>query len=168
MSTTTVQTQKSNRITIGISEMSLGKADTLLITVGLGSCIGIALWDPIVKIGGLSHIMLPDSNAIRNHKKFNPGKFANTAIPLLIEYMEKAGARKTRIVAKIAGGAQMFNFSRFDVGKRNMIAVKDKLKEFKIPLKAEDCLGDKGRTILFNCDNGVLIVKKIGKDMKKI
>lgn len=162
------QTQKAKRITIGISEMSLGKDNTLLITVGLGSCVGIALWDPVVKIGGLSHIMLPDSEAIKNHRKFNPGKFANTALPLLLDHMIKSGAVKRRIVAKIAGGAQMFNFSRFDVGKRNVEAVKSMLEEHSIKLLAEDVLGDKGRTILFNCENGVLIVKKIGQDMKKI
>jgi chemotaxis protein CheD len=168
MSQLTTQTQQTDRITIGISEMSLGKDTTLLITIGLGSCIGIALWDPITNIGGLSHIMLPDSDAIRNHKKFNPGKFANTAIPLLVDYMVKAGAVKRRIVAKIAGGAQMFKFSRFNVGKRNYDAVKIELQNLKINLKAEDCLGDKGRTILFNCQNGVLIVKKIEQDMKKL
>jgi len=160
--------QTAARITIGISEMSLGKDDTLLITVGLGSCVGIALWDPVTKIGGLSHIMLPDSEAIKNHRTLNPGKFANTAIPILLDHMVHAGAIKRRIVAKIAGGAQMFNFSRFDVGKRNVEAVKQKLTEENIPLKAEDVLGEKGRTILFNCKNGILIVKKIGQDMQKI
>ncbi|MHA1646320.1 MAG: chemotaxis protein CheD [Promethearchaeota archaeon] len=164
-----VSTQKkSERITIGISEMSIGKNDTLLITVGLGSCIGIALWDSVTKIGGLSHIMLPDSKSIHSRQKFNPGKFGDTAIPLLVDYMVKAGAVQNRIVAKIAGGAQMFNFSRFDVGGRNAAAVKKKLKEMKIHLKSEDILGNKGRTILFNCETGTLIVKKIGEDMKKI
>ena len=168
MSLSMIQTQQTNRVTIGISEMCLGKTDTLLITVGLGSCVGIALYDPVTKIGGLAHIMLPDSTAIRTHRRFTPGKFANTALPVLIDHMVEAGAVKRRIVSKIAGGAQMFSFSRFDVGKRNVEAVKAKLKEFNIPLKGEDCLGSKGRTILFNCADGILIVKKIGQDMKKL
>ncbi len=160
--------QDSNQVTIGISEMSIGKDDTFLITVGLGSCVGIALYDPLTKIGGLSHIMLPDSTQIRNRGRMNPGKFANTAIPILLEHMIKAGASKYRIVAKIAGGAQMFNFSRFDVGKRNVEAVKAYLRKNNIPIKAEDTLGNKGRTIFLNCSDGVLIVKQIGNEMKKL
>ena len=109
--------------------------------MGLGSCVGIAIRDPVTKIGGLAHIMLPDSTTIRNSSQ-NIAKFADTGIDELVRQMEKLGARKARMVAKIAGGATMFTFQgrndMMQVGERNVQAVKKKLKEINIPILAED------------------------------
>src|SRR3712207_9225933 len=98
-----------DEVRIGIGDLNTAMPPQKLITVGLGSCIGIALYDPIKKIGGLAHIMLPDSTQFSNVS--NPMKFADLAIPMLLEKMEKQGAVKRHIKAKIAGGASMFNRS---------------------------------------------------------
>ena len=134
-------------------------------TIGLGSCIGIALYDRNKKVAGLSHIMLPDSTQFKSAS--NPMKFADSAIPLLVEKMKDQGCRKQNIVAKIAGGASMFNFSDksiiSDIGKRNSDAVKKALKEIGIPIIAEDTGGDKGRTMILEASTGKVTLKIVGK-----
>jgi len=139
-----------------------------LITIGLGSCVGICLYDPIVKVGGLAHIMLPDSTQARSIQ--NKAKYADTAIVVLIDKMLAKGVIKNRLVAKIAGGAQMFNFpgvsSIMRIGERNVEAVKKKLQVLNISILAEDTGGNFGRTINFNPDNGKLFIKTINRGEK--
>ena len=108
-------------IKVGIADLNVVLDPGAIMTIGLGSCIGIALYDKTTKVAGLAHIMLPDSTQFKSNT--NPMKFADLAIPMLIEKMEKQGCNKRNIVAKIAGGASMFNFSDksiiSDIGKRN-------------------------------------------------
>ena len=99
----------NSEVKVGIADLNLVLDPGAIMTIGLGSCIGIALYDKINKVAGLSHIMLPDSTQFKNVT--NPMKFADLAIPLLVEKMEKQGCNKRNITAKIAGGASMFNFS---------------------------------------------------------
>ncbi|PIH02993.1 chemotaxis protein CheD [Clostridium combesii] len=157
-------------IKVGIADLNVGKNPDKIITVGLGSCIGIVLYDGIKCIGGLSHIMLPDSTQFS--KVTNPMKFADLAIPILVEKMEKLGARKNGLKAKICGGASMFNFSDksmvMDIGNRNGKAVKEKLKELSIPLLAEDIGGNKGRTMIFDTSTGKVYIKTVGLGTKEI
>lgn len=160
----------SEPIKIGIAELKVSFSPINLITVGLGSCVAVCLWDPIIKIGGMVHIMLPDSTFARNI--FNKAKYADTGIKSLIEEMEKKGAHKYRLVAKIAGGAQMFssksNKDMMKIGERNVEAVKNELMHHKIKLLAEDVRGNYGRSIEFLTENGQLIVKSIYKGDKVI
>ncbi|SHG93200.1 chemotaxis protein CheD [Tepidibacter thalassicus] len=160
----------SNIIKVGMADYKIGKENDILITLGLGSCVGIVLYDKFKKVGGMAHIMLPSSKEIKNNS--NKAKFADTAIEELITDMIKKGASKNRLTAKIAGGAQMFNISiksdTLNIGKRNVIAVKEKLSEHKISIIGEDVLGNYGRTIEFNCYNGELAIKAIGKGRKII
>ena len=125
----------SETFRVGMSEYKAAKAPALLISLGLGSCVGIALYDDRRKIGGLAHVMLPDSR-LAGQKSFNPGKFADTAIDILIEDMVKLGVERNKIVAKIAGGAQMFQIKSenniMQIGKRNVEAVKIKLQQLNI------------------------------------
>ncbi len=157
-------------IKVGMADLNSCKAPNALTTLGLGSCIGIVLYDPKTKVSGLAHIMLPDSTQIKNNK--NVAKFADTAVEKLINDMEKLGANKRRLVSKIAGGAQMFSFGSTNdlmrIGERNAIASRKKLKELGIPLLAEDCGKNYGRTIEFNSETGILQIKTIGKDLKNI
>ena len=145
-----------NVVKVGMADLKVAKNPDSLITLGLGSCVGIAIWDPNRKIGGLAHIMLPDSKAITNNS--NIPKFADTGIDELVRQMEKLGARKARMVAKIAGGATMFTFQgrndMMQVGERNVEAVKKKLKEISIPILAEDTGKNYGRTVTFIAENG--------------
>jgi chemotaxis protein CheD len=157
-------------VRIGIAEFKIAHTPTSILTTGLGSCVGICLWDPLIKMGGMVHIMLPDSKQGRN--VINRAKYADSGIELLIEELCKNGARKGRLVAKIAGGAQMFNFPNANemmkIGNRNIIAVKKVLKIYKIKLLAEDTGGNYGRTIEFFTKNGQLLVRSIHKGVKVI
>lgn len=155
----------NNEVKVGIADLNLVLDPGTIMTIGLGSCIGIALYDRVLKVAGLSHIMLPDSTQFKNVS--NPMKFADSAIPILIEKMHKQGCRKQNIVAKIAGGASMFNFSDksiiSDIGKRNSEAVKKTLKDIGIPVIAEDTGGDKGRTMILEASTGKVMLKVVGR-----
>lgn len=158
-------------IKVGMADLKICKAPDALTTIGLGSCIGIAIYDPSTKISGLAHIMLPDSTQIRNNS--NIAKFADTGIQKLYDDMIKAGANKSRMVAKIAGGAKMFELSggsdsTINVGQRNADASKKKLKELGVRLVAEDTGLNYGRTVELYSENGDYYIKAVGKDVKII
>ena len=158
-------------IKVGMADLKVCKPPDNLTTIGLGSCIGIALYDPVSKVTGLAHIMLPDSTAIRNNS--NIAKFADTGIQKLYDDMIKAGANKTRIVAKIAGGAKMFAMSgagasSINVGEKNAQASRDKLKQLGIRLISEDCGLNFGRTVELYSEDGRYLIKAVGKDEKTI
>lgn len=161
---------ENKEIKVGIADLNTALCPNKLITVGLGSCVGIALFDKIQCIGGLAHIMLPDSTQFNNIS--NPIKFADLAIPVLIERMEKQGAIKRNIKAKIVGGASMFNFSdksmMMDIGNRNSIAVKKALDFLSIPIIAEDIGGNKGRTMILDTISGMVQIKTVGLGIKEI
>ncbi|SHF41475.1 chemotaxis protein CheD [Caloramator proteoclasticus] len=157
-------------IKVGIGDLNIAKTPDKLITLGLGSCIGIALIDSFNKIAGLSHIMLPDSKAFSNIN--NPMKYADTAIPLLVQKLITSGANKNNLKAKIAGGASMFSFAdkspMMDIGKRNAEAVKSVLKELNIPIIAEDIGGNKGRTMIVDPTTATVILKITGEGIKEL
>ena len=160
----------SDEIKIGIADLNVTSSPNRLITVGLGSCIGITLYDKIKKNGGLLHIMLPDSTQFSNVT--NPLKFADLGVPILLKQILDMGSQKRDIVAKIAGGASMFNFSDksmiMDIGNRNAIAVKRALQELKIPLLSEDTGGNKGRTVILHTENGNVQIRTVGLGIKEI
>lgn len=160
----------STMIKVGMADLKVVEFPNALTTLGLGSCVGICLYDSTSKVTGMAHIMLPSSKAIRKNE--NVAKFADTAIVELLKIMESKGARKNRIYAKIAGGSQMFSFSSasdsMKIGERNAEAVREVLKELNIPLKADDTGGNFGRTIEFFSENGKLIIKTAGKGIKEI
>lgn len=157
-------------IKVGMADLKVAKAPDILTTLGLGSCVGIALYDNVAKIGGLAHIMLPDSTQIKNNS--NVAKFADTAIEQLIEELVSQGARNTRLVAKIAGGAHMFEFKNMDdmmrIGTRNVSAVIDCLEAFRIPIIASDTGSNYGRTVELHTATGVFVVKTIWHGVKEI
>jgi len=157
-------------IKVGMADMNIIKTNGVLTTLGLGSCVGVTLYDSVSKVAGLLHIMLPSSKAIRNNA--NPAKFADTGINLLLEEVCKIGASKNRLVSKLAGGAQMFSFGNkndiMKIGERNIIASKEVLEELRIPIVAEDTGGNFGRTIELYADTGALLVRTIGHGTKHI
>lgn len=156
----------SEIIKVGMADLKTCVSPNGVTTLGLGSCVGIALRDPVNKVGGLAHIMLPDSTAIRNSQQ-NIAKFADTGIEELVRQMEALGAKRSRLVAKIAGGATMFNFQgksdMVQVGERNVAATKEKLKEMKIPLLAQDTGANYGRTVTFFPETGEFHIRAVGK-----
>lgn len=159
-----------NTIKVGMADLNVTQAPNQLTTLGLGSCVGITLYDRVNKIAGLAHIMLPSSKEIKNNE--NKAKFADTGIEELVESMVKIGGDRNNFVAKIAGGSQMFNFNSnndiLKIGERNVIATKTKLKELNIKIIAEDTGGNFGRTIILNSIDGSLQVRTIGHGEKTI
>jgi len=157
-------------IRVGMADYKVGSAPSTIISYGLGSCIGISLYDPQTKVGGLLHIMLPDSTQARPTD--NPAKFADTGLPLMLKHVLALGAVKTRLVAKIAGGAQMFAFQNatdiMRVGSRNAEAAKKILKAQGIKIIGEDTGGTYGRTVSIDLNTGVYKVKTIDKGEKEI
>lgn len=157
-------------IKVGMADYKVGRAPDTLISYGLGSCIGISLYDPQTKIGGLLHIMLPDSNQSRANE--NRAKFADTGIPDMLNELVRMGAAKSRLVAKLAGGSQMFAFANASdimrVGLRNASASKEILKKLSIPIVGEDTGGSYGRTVQIDLSTGVYKVKTIDKGDKEL
>ena len=141
-------------LSVGISDWKIGKPPDTLVTYALGSCVGICLYDKLRHIAGLSHIMLPDSTT-SGEANINRMKYADTAIPDMLAKMTAMGAMKTGITAKIAGGALMFNIAsdRFNIGERNVVAVKAALQALRIPIIAQDTGLNYGRTVFFNPEN---------------
>ena len=157
-------------IRVGMADYKVGRAPASLISYGLGSCIGISLYDPQAKVGGLLHIMLPDSTQARPTD--NPAKFADTGLPLMLQKVLDLGASRSRLMAKMAGGAQMFAFANatdiMRVGARNAEAAKKILQDMNIRLIAEDTGGTYGRTVQIDLETGVYKVKTIDKGEKEI
>ena len=155
-------------LVVGISDLKLASPPDTLITYALGSCVGICLLDPVTRIAGLSHIMLPTSQI--SPQDLNIYKFADTAIPHLVRQMEMKGALRSRIKAKIAGGAQMFDTpagaakdSIWQIGQRNVMAVTDMLRKLGIPIVAQDVLKNHGRTISFDPSTGMMSIRSLNK-----
>lgn len=156
------------KIIIGIADLVVVHNPAILVTIGLGSCVAISLRDPVARFGGLSHILLPSITESNN--KSNPKKFADSAIEMAVNMMLQKGCAKSRLEAKIAGGANMFNFggNNINIGERNIEAVKKKLKELNIPLIASDTGSNYGRTVEFHIASGIMYVKSAFHGIKEI
>jgi len=154
-------------INIGIADIAVSTSPHILRTI-LGSCVGICIYDPQIKAGGLAHIMLPTSKKSSNNLK----KYADTAIPFMIDEMIKLGSNKTRMVVKLTGGATMFkhmeNSLAGDIGLNNINSARGVLSNLGIPILSEDVGGDYGRTIDFYLETGVVKIKANGMDPKTI
>ena len=152
-----------SKITIGIADMKMAQNSGMLITYALGSCIGICLYDQKIKLGALIHIMLP-LNMEPGRK--NTMKYADTGIRETLKMMEAKGASRSRITAKIAGGAKMFEIkggSLSNIGQRNIESVHNTLKREGIQLLKEDVGGTVARTLLFDVGTGLGCVRCYGK-----
>lgn len=154
---------------VGISDYKVSEAPNRLITLGLGSCVGIAIYDKKTKKGGLSHIMLPDSTFFTREMK--PEKFADLALPLMVEEISKNKINRN-LVAKIAGGASMFNFSdngaSGGIGQKNILAVEQKLKEMGIPILGSNTGGNKGRTMIVDLETFDVSIRTVDREIIKL
>ena len=161
---------RADMIVVGMADLNVTKSPGSLTTLGLGSCVGIALYDPINKIAGLAHVMLPDSTQMQNNS--NAAKFADTATIRLIFQMKKLGARKELLTARIAGGAQMFNFNTandaFRIGDRNVEASLKLLGIQGIPVIGRDTGSNYGRTVELYAEDGKFLIKTIGHGSRYI
>lgn len=150
---------------VGMADTVFVKHPGKMVSLGLGSCIGVVIYDEVSRVAAMAHIMLPDSRGGKDLPK--PGKFADTAIPHLLSLLLKSGANRARLKAKMAGGSQMFNVpgskSGFlAVGSRNSEETEKQLKQAGIKLVSSDTGGNKGRSVEFSTEDWILTVKTLG------
>lgn len=151
---------------VGIGDMKVGRREGTIITYALGSCIGITFYDPMIKLGALLHIMLPESNG----REANVFKFADTGIRETLRKMEVFGGVRSRYICKIAGGAQMFAMSGGgdigNIGQRNIDSVKRIMQMEGLRIKNQDVGGNSARTMLIELETGTVKLRTIGKPEK--
>ncbi|KUK65854.1 MAG: putative chemoreceptor glutamine deamidase CheD [Desulfotomaculum sp. 46_80] len=155
-------------IPIGIAEYKVTREPNRLITLGLGSCVGVSLYDPVTRAGGLIHIMLPDSTLFEKQTS-KTGKFADTGIPLMIRDMLSYGVKINNLEAKMVGGAQMFDgVDHFKIGQRNIEKSDQILNRIGIKVIARETGGNKGRTMILDTITGQVTIRLLGCQIKII
>lgn len=155
------------RIRVGIAEYAVTTDDAVLSTSGLGSCVGVGLYDPRAGVAGLAHVMLPSADGV---DVANVGKYADTGIEALVRVMEDEGATPGQTVAKIAGGSSMMDESSIgeEIGRRNVEAVRSALGRTEIRIVEEDVGGSRGRSLELDATTGDLLIRTAGGDARTI
>lgn len=153
---------------IGIADMKIStRPDDVLITYALGSCLGIAVYDPVAKVGGLLHVMLPLSSVNPQKAKTNPLMFVDTGVPELFKACYQAGAKKERMILKVAGGASLKSngvSDQFQIGKRNFLMLRKLLWKNNVLIKSFDVGENLSRTMSLNMANGEVVLKINNKE----
>lgn len=162
----------SELINVAVAELKISTNSDILASYGLGSCVAVAVYDPVKKIGGLAHVMLPESR--EREAEGAPGKFGDTAVAFLVDELCRNGARKNSLRCKLVGGAQMFEIPgarnrnaglscgpSANIGGRNVESVKRALGMLNIPVVGEDTGGNHGRTVMFDTSTGRLDISSI-------
>jgi chemotaxis protein CheD len=156
-------------IVVGMADLKVAKSPDLLTTLGLGSCVGVTLYDNMNKVGGMAHIMLPTYKGFEGQ---TIAKFADSAIIELLNQVTRAGAKRGTLVAKIAGGAHMFgrasNDNMLKIGERNVSASLAILSQLRIPIKENETGGTHGRTIILDLNDGSLKIRTVGAGTKTV
>lgn len=164
-------TDGQNLVKVGMADLNVVGNSGILRTTGLGSCVGLTLYDPQIKVAGMAHVMLPSSDIARENQ-INVAKYADTALPVLVDKLVELGASKRRLVAKMAGGAQMFAFAgsgdTMRIGPRNVESCKEMLKKLGISLYSEDTGANYGRTIEISSETGILTIRSVQKGVKEL
>ncbi len=149
---------------VRVAEWAVARADGVLVTLGLGSCVALMLYDAAVRVGGMAHVLLPSRSLARDTTR--PGKFPETAVPLLVRELVAMGASQGRLVAKLAGGASMFaplmSPGSIQMGERNVVAVRSALRAAAIPIVAEAVGGERGRSVRLYVEDGRVDVRSVG------
>lgn len=155
-------------VVVDIADMKVSdQPDDILITYSLGSCLGIALYDPIARVGGLLHCMLPLSRIDQDKARNNPNMFCDTGMTQMMQKLYDMGATKKNMIVKVAGGASLLDEKKiFNIGERNFIVLNKVLEVNKLKLAASDVGGTISRTVFLNMDTGLFIVKSGGKEVE--
>lgn len=152
--------------TVGLGRYAVAQGGGTLACLGLGSCVAVVLHDPVAQVGGLAHVVLPSPSLSRDRS--NPGRFAETAVPLLIAEVLRAGATRGKVSARLVGGASMFTglapAGAVQMGQRNVNACRAALEAAAIPISAEAVGGEIGRSVWLAVDSGVLTVRSVGRE----
>jgi chemotaxis protein CheD len=162
---------EENVIAVGLGEMKVGReARDVLVAYGLGSCVGISAYCPVKKVGVMAHVMLPEPSESKPEAK--SAKFATQAIPMMMETIKGLGCPSSRIIWRIAGGAQVLSVpgmnGRLMVGERNVAMVKKMMEQFRLPITAEDTGGRQGRTMQFFVETGKVTVRSVGGPQREL
>jgi chemotaxis protein CheD len=155
-------TSLNNTINVSLGEIIISNnPNDILACYGLGSCIGVSIFDPIGRICALAHIVLPHSN--NGITELSPAKYANTAIPYMLDQLVKRGTLKDRLIIKIAGGAKILNCiptgSMLDIGEKNVVAVLEAFSQQKLRITKQDVRGNIGRTLFLHVKDGKTVIK---------
>jgi chemotaxis protein CheD len=151
---------------VRVADWVVDTGDVVLMTLGLGSCVAIALYDPVARIGGLAHLLLPSPSLARDQS--NPGRFPETVLPLLLGRMAALGAERERITARLVGGASMFASKSgtpgpLAMGERNVVAAREVLAAAQVPVVGEAVLQNFGRSVYFFLDDGRVEVRTVAR-----
>jgi chemotaxis protein CheD len=154
----------ATQLVVGISDCVVSNdAAAVLVTYALGSCIAVSIYDPMARVGGLLHIMLPESQIDQQRAEQTPFMFADTGVPLLFRKAYEQGAAKARLVVRLAGGAQVMDDARiFNIGKRNYLAVRKILWKAGVFIQAEAVGGDVSRTVRLDLSSGSFWIREGG------
>lgn len=147
-----------------VADWAAERGDGVLVTLGLGSCVAIMLYDAETKAGAMAHVLLPSISLARDIT--NRAKFPETAVPMLVERLKALGADPRRLVAKLAGGASMFGQlvtpGTIQMGERNVLAARSALRTAAIPIVREAVGGERGRTVRFHVRDGRVEIRSVG------
>jgi chemotaxis protein CheD len=161
---------KARELLVRVADLRIGVADDVLVTVGLGSCVAIVLYDAAARVGGLAHTLLPSPALARPDT--NPAKFPQSAVPRLLELMQADGASLERITGRLAGGASMFASlappGTIQMGERNLIAARQALHAHGVPLIGEAVGGDFGRTVRLRVGDGRVEVSTVAHGTQQL
>ena len=155
---------------VGISDIKISNApNDVIITYALGSCIGISVYDPVAKVGGLLHYMLPDSTLDEKKAKDNPAMFADTGIPSLFKACYSLGAEKRRMIVRVAGGASILDDTNFfRIGQKNTMAMRKIFWKNNVMITSEDTGANHNRTVRLEMITGKTFVRTSGGEMKEL
>ncbi|GAB4325111.1 MAG: chemotaxis protein CheD [Dehalococcoidia bacterium] len=159
------------RVAVGIGQLAVSRdPEEALVAYGLGSCVGMAVYDPLAKVAGMVHVLLPSSDG-RQPDEREPARFADTGVERLMALMQEAGALRGRLLVKIAGGAAVLgraNAEKFKIGDRNVEAILDQLRRFDLRLAAQDVGGTQGRTLELHVATGRSFVRLASAAAKEL
>ena len=155
---------------VGISDIKISNDENhAIITYALGSCVGIVVYDPMVKVGGMLHYMLPDSRLDKRKARENPGMFADTGIPLLFKSCYQLGAEKWRMIVNVAGGASILDdVNYFRIGQKNIMAMRKIFWDNNILIDKEDTGLSYNRTVRLEMATGTVFIRSSGGEMKEL
>lgn len=158
-----------NRVVVGLAEMKVSdRPDDMLVTYSLGSCLGVTLYDPVSRVGGLLHVMLPSASVSANGSAAKPPEaYVDCGLPRLFHACYLLGARKERLVVKVAGGATLCgneDEDRFQIGRRNFQMVRKLLWKNNVLLRAYDVGGTESRTMSLSLDSGIVLLRTAGRE----
>ncbi len=158
------------RVVIGVAEFAVANNPSVILTTySLGSCLGVSVYDPVAAVGGLLHLMLPDSTISPEKAAARPAMFVDTGLPALLRGVEEMRAARGRLQVCVAGGAQLMDAKGyFNIGKRNYDALSDLLRQYRLTIQAQEVGGFVNRTMYLNVATGEVRLKVSGQTQETI